>query len=120
VEIRTHFACGNGWIIGELWNDLEENFFPDMKAGGQCMHGLSPEAKRRLIDARMEWYFAEDEVEPVKDEIWEHWVKRADRTTPPPGIFAQLREPVVDAEEQRARDGVAIRGYDPYKAWDER
>jgi hypothetical protein len=54
VEIRNHFAC-NGFVYGALWGDLEENFFPDMKAGGPCMKGLSPEAKQRLFDLRMKW-----------------------------------------------------------------
>lgn len=54
VEIRNHFQCG-GWIIGQVWDDLEENFFPDMKAGGPCMEGLSPEAKARLFELRMAW-----------------------------------------------------------------
>lgn len=36
-------------------SDLEENFFPDMKAGGPCMEGLSPAAKARLFDRRMKW-----------------------------------------------------------------
>ena len=56
VEIRNHFACGNGWLFECLWDDLETNFFPDMKAGGPCMEGLSPAVKQRLIDKRMEWY----------------------------------------------------------------
>jgi len=55
VEIRTHFACGRGWIYEYLWEQLEENFFPDMKAGGPCMQGLSPEAKARLFERRMKW-----------------------------------------------------------------
>jgi len=55
VEIRDHFAC-EGWIYGHIWNDLEENFFPDMKAGGPCMEGLSPQAKARLFERRMKWY----------------------------------------------------------------
>lgn len=54
VEIRTHFACG-GWIFGELWRDLQQNFFPDMKAGGPCMEGLSPAAKGRLFERRLAW-----------------------------------------------------------------
>lgn len=54
VEIRNHFQC-DGWIYEQLWSDLEENFFPDMKAGGPCMEGLSPEAKARLFDRRMKW-----------------------------------------------------------------
>lgn len=54
VEIRNHFGC-EGWIYGQLWSDLEENFFPDMKAGGPCMEGLSPEAKSRLFELRLKW-----------------------------------------------------------------
>jgi len=106
VEIRDHFAC-NGFLFGSLWSDLEENFFPEMKMGGPCMEGLSPEAKLRLVTLRMEWYFDQGEVDAIVDERWEHWVKRADRTTPPPGIFAPIREPAVDIEEQRARDRLA-------------
>ena len=70
VEIRTHFACGNGWLYEQLWNDLLENFFRDMKAGGKCMEGLSPAAKQRLVDKRMEWYLAQDEID---DSIWDGW-----------------------------------------------
>lgn len=54
VEIRTHFQC-NGWIYGQLWSDLADNFYPDMKAGGPCMEGLSPAAKARLFERRMTW-----------------------------------------------------------------
>jgi hypothetical protein len=56
VEIRDHFACESGYVYGELWTQLEENFFPEMKAGGPCMKGLSPEAKARLFDRRMAWW----------------------------------------------------------------
>jgi hypothetical protein len=54
VEIRNHFQC-EGWIYGQLWPDLECNFFPDMRAGGPCMDGLSPEAKARLFERRLKW-----------------------------------------------------------------
>lgn len=57
VEIRQHFACSGGWIYGELWSQLVESFFPDMKAGGKCMDGLSPEAKGRLFELRLKWMF---------------------------------------------------------------
>ena len=57
VEIRTHFAC-EGYLVGSVWSDLEENFFPDMKAGGPCMEGLSPAAKERLFDLRTKWLMA--------------------------------------------------------------
>lgn len=55
VEIRNHFACGSGWVYGDVWSQLEDSFFPDMKAGGPCMAGLSPEAKARLFARRMKW-----------------------------------------------------------------
>ena len=54
AEIRDHFRCGS-CVIGDLWNGLEENFFPDMKAGGPCMDGLSPANKDRLFTRRMAW-----------------------------------------------------------------
>lgn len=56
VEIRTHFAC-NGFVYEHLWEDIEENFFPDMKAGGPCMEGLSPAAKARMFERRLKWMF---------------------------------------------------------------
>lgn len=55
VEIRNHFSCGEGWIFTCLWEQLKENFFPNMKAGGPCMEGLSPEAKARLFEKRLVW-----------------------------------------------------------------
>lgn len=57
VEIRNHFAC-NGWIYGQVWEDLEAGLFPDMRAGGPCLEGLSPEAKQRLFDRRTAWLFS--------------------------------------------------------------
>lgn len=54
VEIRDHFAC-EGWLFGQVWQDIETNFFPDMRAGGPCMEGLSPAAKGRLFERRLAW-----------------------------------------------------------------
>lgn len=82
-EIRDHFSCGHGWVYGEVWSQLTENFFPDMKAGGQCMAGLSPAAKQYLIDLRMEWYFAQDEC---NDSRWEGWTPDK-----PPGPLPVLK-----------------------------
>lgn len=56
VEIRDHFACGNGWMFGEVWSQLEQFFFPDMRAGGPCLEGLTPAAKNRLFERRTAWY----------------------------------------------------------------
>jgi hypothetical protein len=55
VEIRDHFSCGHGWMFESLWEDLQTNFFPEMKAGGPCMKGLSPAAKARLFERRLKW-----------------------------------------------------------------
>jgi len=55
VEIRNHFGCEEGWTYLELWSQIEENFFSDMRAGGPCMEGLSPAAKDRLFTRRMKW-----------------------------------------------------------------
>jgi hypothetical protein len=54
-EIRSHFGKHTGWTWGQLWDDLEAYFFPDMKAGGPCMEGLSPEAKARLFERCLAW-----------------------------------------------------------------
>lgn len=78
MEIGDHFNC-DGRTLGTLWEDLADNFFPDMKAGGQCMDGLSPEAKARLIDKRMEWYFDQDEID---DGAWEDWPRHKERQRP--------------------------------------
>lgn len=72
TEIGDHFDCG-GRSIGMLWEELEENFFPDMKAGGPCMVGLSPAARQHLIDKRMEWFFGLDEIPCHLDDVWEGW-----------------------------------------------
>ena len=93
-EIGDHFSCGNGRILETLWSDLEENFFPDMVAGGPCMQGLSPAAKARLVERRMTWYFDQDEID---DGAWEDWPKHRDRQRP---IRAPIeREPEVHWSE---------------------
>lgn len=55
VEIRTHFACGHGWTYEFLWEQLADNFFPNMRAGGPCMKGLSAAAKARLFERCLKW-----------------------------------------------------------------
>lgn len=103
-EIRDHFSCGNGYIIGRLWSDLEENFFPDMKAGGPCMDGLSPAAKALLFEERLKWVFEHDEYEPCDRALPPAWQASKD---------ASLRAEVERgrskwAEFQRAHPQVAL------------
>lgn len=88
-EIGDHFSCGRGRIVETLWDDLENNFFPDMRMGGPCMDGLSPAAKMKLVDRRMRWYFDQDEID---DGEWEDWPDHRDRQRP-------LRAAVVEREE---------------------
>lgn len=64
-EIGDHFACNNGRVIGELWSDLEQNFFPDMTAGGPCLNGLTPQNKARMFEKRTAWVLSQDEFEPA-------------------------------------------------------
>lgn len=56
VAVRTHFAC-EGWIYGEVWNDIAENMFPTMVAGGPCLEGMAPEGKAKMFDQFLAWYF---------------------------------------------------------------
>ena len=67
-EIRNHFACGS-WIFGQLWEDIENNFFPAMKAGGPCMDGLSPAAKARLFELRDVWLM--DNADSVDHPVYQ-------------------------------------------------
>jgi hypothetical protein len=67
VEIRNHFTCKpgdesydaydnpGGFVFGNLWSDLRENFFDTMTAGGECMRGLSPAAMARMFERRLAW-----------------------------------------------------------------
>jgi hypothetical protein len=55
-EIRNHFACSSGFYFERLWDDLEENFFPHMTAGGPCFEGLSVAARLRLFERRLAWF----------------------------------------------------------------
>jgi len=56
VEVRDHFAC-NGYMFGQIWSDIEENFFPNMVAGGECLQGATPTAKAKLFEQYNEWLF---------------------------------------------------------------
>ena len=56
VDVRNHFSCGNGWVYGEVWSQLQEAFFPDMRAGGESMTGLSPRGKAKMFEMYLAWY----------------------------------------------------------------
>lgn len=71
-EIRDHFACGRGYCIGVLWEELEDNFLPNMKAGGPCLEGLSARAKECLFHAWRAWKGIDDEPEEQPEEQPDH------------------------------------------------
>lgn len=60
-EIREHFNCA-GFYVGHLWDDLGENFLPDMRAGGPCLEGLSASAKEALFEAKRRQMGLEDDA----------------------------------------------------------
>jgi hypothetical protein len=97
VEIRDHFACGSGWLFGEVWSQLEESFYPDMKCGGQCMTGLSPAAKAFLIEKRMEWYYARGEA--PNDGLWEGWTPDKPPRPPKPEPPEPARTVFMDGDD---------------------
>lgn len=71
AAIRNHFGC-EGYSAGIMWDELCENFFPSMSAGGQCMTGLSPELKQVMFDAYNRWLpsgFEEREWWQNQDEL---------------------------------------------------
>ena len=55
LELRTHFSSDGGWIWGSIWRDIIDNFFPDMRAGGPCLEGLSAKAKMKLVNKFKEY-----------------------------------------------------------------
>lgn len=74
VEIRDHFSCG-GFYYTMLWEELENNLFPDMRMGGPCLEGLSPQAKGALATARLEWVLGggDGSPRPVALPPWWRW-----------------------------------------------
>ena len=52
MEIRTKFG-ERGWLFGSVWDDIHEYLFPEMNFN--CMEGLSPEARTRIIERWQKW-----------------------------------------------------------------
>lgn len=92
VEIRDHFACSSGWYFTCVWEQLEANFFPTMKAGGPCMEGLSPAAKARLFERRSKWF---EELTPRQRAR----VIEAAAAPPPEPPPPRLRDTLMEFED---------------------
>lgn len=102
VEIGDHFACGPR-VVGQLWEDLEENFYPDMKCGGPCMEGLSPASKSRLVEDRLAWLLERGQDDENDRFDWQNWPARRDRQrrrAPAEPIGDQLARENAERERQ--------------------
>lgn len=54
AEIRRSFSCGNGWVYGALWDDLEYAFEEGINE--MCFSKLeTADAKRYLRERWMKW-----------------------------------------------------------------
>ena len=55
VEVRRVFYCGGGYFFGMLWDDMQEQAFPQLTTASACFRELSPEAKAVVLDRWMRW-----------------------------------------------------------------
>lgn len=49
-EIRHTFYCEGAWTFGKLWEDMEEQAFPELTTASACFTELSPLAKTLVMD----------------------------------------------------------------------
>ena len=56
VEIRQQFCC-DGWLYGDLWEQMQEQAFEHLKMAGPCWEGLSAKAKQHLLNQWNRWKF---------------------------------------------------------------
>jgi hypothetical protein len=54
-EIRQVFSCGEGWIWGQLWEDMMELAFPQLTTATECFQELSPAAKQVVLARWQRW-----------------------------------------------------------------
>ena len=54
-EIHTVFACGEGRMIGNFWNDMEEIVFPNLKMSSKCFGELSAAGKAEVVQRWQQW-----------------------------------------------------------------
>jgi hypothetical protein len=59
AEIRNVFACGEGYVHGELWEDMTEIAFPELTTATDCFRELSSESKEFLLAKWREWKFSQ-------------------------------------------------------------
>ena len=53
VEIRTKFSCGQGWMFGSIWEELEEGLFDRLTHG--CLTGMSVAAREKVLSRWRKW-----------------------------------------------------------------
>ena len=53
-EIQQVYSCGEGWIYGELWDSIREQF-EEFKMAGECWDQLSAASKERMVSEWRKW-----------------------------------------------------------------
>lgn len=54
AEIADVFVCGS-WVVGILWECMEEQAFPELTTATECFAKLSPSGKAFLLNRWRKW-----------------------------------------------------------------
>jgi hypothetical protein len=93
-----------------LWEELEINFFPGMKAGGPGLDGLSPEGKSKLFEERTRWIFESDEYQPEGFALPPNVIRTSEKPEAAPVILLSF----TFVESLGFRPGDIVDGNDLY------
>ena len=55
AEIRDVFTCGNAFYFTTLWDEMEQQAFPELTTASECFVDLSPAAKAVVMDRWRAW-----------------------------------------------------------------
>jgi hypothetical protein len=56
-EVGHVFSCDGPRMYGNLWEDMRECVFPELKLSSKCFAKLSPAAKQFVLDKWKKWKF---------------------------------------------------------------
>lgn len=55
AEVRTVFYCGHAYYVETLWDEMEEQAFPNLTTASECFRELSPAAKAVVLERWTRW-----------------------------------------------------------------
>ncbi len=55
AEIQRAYSCGELIIVGDLWSEMRDHGFPNMRMAGECWDSLTAPAKAKLLEKWREW-----------------------------------------------------------------